>query len=446
MFDKKFDHILIGSSYISILKGIGELRKGNKVLIIDDERFSLGDHWLLNIGDLERRLLSFYCKSFGLDNSLNFENYLTKTNTMLYLNDKMIELSSSPFANIKEFARKIPECFSNEFINSLSSMDSEQFDIEIDAYFNRIIDLSLVKSNTNLASFFIPENQNIEKILSTFLSYLDSDSLRNKQLQYILQVLFQTFFSNKISEVESRYLLCSILGSRYQVDKQALIDQLIFEYKSLGGKVLKSRINNWEIYKDQLHYILLDSYEGVLQANKFSLYGHLGAELPFNYPIDQVLYKSIKLSCEFEHDFSSLFKNKRIVFSESDKIGTDFPHFEIFLNDADELEALFSYADYEGTKPKFYFEKASSDIYRCLNNIFPGLNEKDWLSQIQARAAKNIWLENINTKVNTKRASLYTDLGTYCEKDGKRIKSLIYEGPLRGRFIGLYGYILNVLG
>jgi hypothetical protein len=446
MFDKKFDKIFIGNSYISILKAIGEIRKGNKVLIIDDERFSLGDHWFLNIGDLERRLLSFYCKSFGLDNSMDFENYLTKTNTMLYLNDRMIELSSSPFANIKEFARKIPECFSSEFINSLSSIDSEQFNTEIDGYFNRIIDLSLIKSNTDLQSFFIPENQNIEKVLSTFLSYLDSDSLKNKQLQYILQVMFQTFFSNKISEVESRYLLCSILGSRYQVDKQALMDQLLFEYKSLGGKVLKSKINNWEIYENKLHYILLDSYEGILNAKEFYLYGHLGAELPFDYPIEQVLYKSLKLNSQFEHDFSSLFKNKRIVFSESDKIGTDFPHFEVFLKENNDLEVLFSYADYEGTKPKFYYEKAASDVFKSLNNIFPGLNEKDWMSQIQATAAQNIWLENINNKLNEKRASLYTDIGTYCEYKGKRVDSLIYEGPLRGRFIGLFGYILNVLG
>ena len=58
--------------------------------------------------------------------------------------------------------------------------------------------------------------------MSTFLSYLDNDSLKNKQLQYILQALFQTFFSNKISEVESRYLLCSILGTRYKVDRISL--------------------------------------------------------------------------------------------------------------------------------------------------------------------------------------------------------------------------------
>jgi len=445
VLDKKYDHILIGNSYISILKAIGLVQSGMKVLIVDDERFSLGDHWLLNIGDLERRLISFYCKSFGLEKSLNFDHYLTRTNTMLYLNDKMIELSTSPFANIKEFARKIPECFSTDFIDSLSSINAEDFDNEIDAYFNRIIDLSLIKSNTNLSDFFIPENKNIEKVLSTFLSYLDNDSLKNKQLQYILQALFQTLFSNKTSEVESRYLLCSILGSRFKVDNQALCDQLLFEFKSRGGHIINSSIDSFEIHNFKLEYILLESFNGIVQADNFSLMGHVNAQLPFVYPLNQVLYKSIKLKTNFEHDFSSLFKNKRIVFSESDKIGTDFPHFEMFLSDEDELEVIFSYADYEGTKAKFYFEKAASDVFKCLSRVFPGMNDKDWHSQVYASSARNIWLENINSKINQKRVSLYTDLGSYCEIDGTRIQSLNYEGPLRGRFLGLFGYVLNVL-
>tara|TARA_B100001971_G_C18268046_1_gene596571 strand:- start:54 stop:1391 length:1338 start_codon:yes stop_codon:yes gene_type:complete len=442
---REYDHVIIGKSYISLLKGLGELQRGKSVLIVDDERFQLGDKWIYNIGDLEKRLIHFYINSYGVDNAIELDNYLTKTNTMLYLNDKMIELSSSPFANIREFARKLPECFSSEFIDSLSTIDSENFNKEIDLFFNRIIDYSLLRSNTDLLNFFIPENKNIEKIMSTFLSYLDNDSLKNKQLQYILQALFQTFFSNKISEVESRYLLCSILGTRYKVDRISLESQLLFEFKTRGGHIKSTKVINWEFYDQRLEYILLDSYEGLIRANLFSLLGHLNAELPFQYPTKNLLYKSLKLNCNIDHDFTSLFKNKRIVFCESDKIGTDFPHFEVFLKDNDEINVLFSYADHEGTKPKFYFDKASNDVYKSLNQIFPGLLQKDWNSQIQAKPSHNIWLENINTKSTNKQAKLYSDQGRLCTIEGKPVKALYYEGPLRSRYLGIFGYLINVL-
>lgn len=445
MLKREYDHIIIGKSYISLLKGLGELQRGKSVLIIDDERFQLGDQWIYNIGDLEKRLINFYINSYGVQKAIELDSYLEKTNTMLYLNDKMIELSSSPFANIKEFARKIPECFSNEFIESLSTIDSENFNKEVDSFFNRIIDFSLLRSNTELLNFFIPENKNIEKIMSTFLSYLDNDSLKNKQLQYILQALFQTFFSNKISEVESRYLLCSILGTRYSVDKIAFESQLLFEFKSRGGHIKETKVSNWEFYNNKLEYILLESYEGLLHSNQFSILGHINAELPFDYPTDNLLYKSLQLKCTIEHDFTSLFKNKRIVFCESDKIGTDFPHFEIFLEDNDEINVLFSYADHEGTKPKFYYDKASNDVYKSLNQIFPGLIDKDWNSQIQSYPSHNIWLENINKKISDRKASLYTDHGRICTLNGKPIKSLYYEGPLRSRYLGIFGYLINVI-
>lgn len=445
MLKREYDHIIIGRSYISLLKALGEMQRGKSVLIIDDDRFQLGNNWIYNIGDLERRLLKFYINSYGVERAINLDDYLDKTNTMLYLNDKMIELSSSPFANIKEFARKIPECFSSEFIESLSTIDSENFDKEIDAFFNRILDFSLLRSNTDLLNFFIPENKNIEKVMSTFLSYLDNDSLKNKQLQYILQALFQTFFSNKVSEVESRYLLCSILGTRYQVDHIALESQLFFEYQNRGGDIKTSNISNWEFYNNKLEYILLDTFEGVLHADKFSILGHLNAELPFNYPTEKLLFRSLSLKCSIDHDFSSFFKNKRIVFCESDKIGTDFPHFEVFLKDNEEINVLFSYADHEGTKPKFYFDKASNDVYKSLNQIFPGLQKKDWSSQIKAETSYNIWLENINAKAHRGKTFLYSDIGNYCTLQGKKIDSLIYEGPLRSRYLGLFGYLVNVL-
>ncbi|MEX1099770.1 MAG: hypothetical protein WEB87_05050, partial [Bacteriovoracaceae bacterium] len=230
-----YEHVIVGKSYVSIVFAIiQKVRFSASNLIVDDDRFKLGDKWNNNIGELERKTLESLGERYQISCLSEINKYIDQTNTMIFLNDKMVELGVSPFSNIKELARKLPECFSKEFINSLSQVDPEQFDQEVDRFYDAVLDEAMIRTNEDPKSLFRASGA-LESVFSRFLEHLKEDKLVTKQLHYILQALFQTILSNFVSETETRYLLSSILSPRYQVDTKRLEEELLFIYKNMGG-------------------------------------------------------------------------------------------------------------------------------------------------------------------------------------------------------------------
>ncbi|MBC77624.1 MAG: hypothetical protein CME64_16585 [Halobacteriovoraceae bacterium] len=291
---------------------------------------------------------------------------------------------------------------------------------------------------------FLGESEPLESVFKRFLKYFESDQLVTNQLHYILQALFQTLISNVLSETESRYLLAAILSPRYRIDTKRLEEELMFSYKSMGGKSKKAKIQRFEIYKNSLEYILLDSFEGAIKTDKVYLFGHFEQGPQFEYRHESTLYKSITVSCPLDHKFAERFVGKRIIFSSADRMGTDFPHWEVVIDEKHVARAFYVYANYEGAKPSFYYKKASDDLYHSLNTVFPGLDQTDWESQIEFNKGHDVWLEKIEEKVDSKRQAIKSELGGQCYQNGVPVKKLVYCGPLRSRFLGLFGYLLNI--
>ncbi|MCO4753560.1 MAG: hypothetical protein KC478_03715 [Bacteriovoracaceae bacterium] len=440
-----YDSVIIGKSYVSIIFAIVQKERHNaQNMILDDERFQLGDKWNTNIGELEKKSLEALGRNYNIDCLCRIEQFVSQSNTLVFLNEKMIELGSSPFSNIKELARKLPECFSTEFIEGLEQIVPETFDAQVDAFFTKTVAQAFENQNVDLKSLFAGNSEPLESIFNRFLSYLKNDKLITNQLHYILQALFQTLLSNVLSDEESRYLLSSILSPRYNVDTKSLEEELMFAYKSMGGKSKTAKVQDFEIYKGNLEYILLDSFEGLIKSREVFLFGHFGEELPFKCVNEATVYESINVSCPIKHKFSERFTGKRIIFSPSDRMGTDFPHWEVVIDDNSVAHANYVFASYEGAKPSFHFKRASEDLYQSLNSIFPGLNKTDWDSQISFTQGKDVWLENVKNSLSSQRLKIHSDLGSECHYQGRAVKKLIYCGPLRGRFLGYFGYLLNI--
>jgi len=440
-----YNSVIVGKSYISIAFAILQKNKfGIENLVLDDESFQLGDKWNTNIGEIEKKTLQKLGTSYNIEPLCRIDEFVEQNNTLIFLNEKMIELGSSAFSNIKELARKLPQCFSNEFIEGLEQIVPENFDAQVDSFFNKVATDAVEEKQLDEKKIFLGDSEPLESVFVRFLKYLESDKLVTSQLQYILQALFQTLLSNVLSQAESRYLLASILSPRYRVDTKRLQEELMFSYKSLGGRSKRAKVQRFELYKNKLDYILLDSFEGAIKTDEVYLFGHFEKGAPFECSIDSTLYKSINISCPIEHKFAQRFIGKRIIFSSAARMGTDFPHWEVVIDGKSIAKALYVYANYEGAKPSFFYKKASEDLFNSLNSIFPGLNRTDWESQIQFEEGTDVWLENIDAKSESKRQKLYSELGAQCYQNGGAVKKLIYCGPLRSRFLGLFGYLLNI--
>jgi hypothetical protein len=441
MFNDHYHSVILGKSYISLVYALMRKRKykQEQIAVIDDVHVKLGTIWSNNIGNIEKSLLKNIGIHYGIQTLVNLDDFVRPINTIIFLNDKMIELGPSPFANIREIARKLPEIFHESYLSSFDQTNAYAFDEMCFAFFDKLATVPQLPRPEEISSMMLLNN-NLDKILQDFIRYLQGEHLEAKQLHFVLQVLHQTFFTNQINQLEMKYLLISILSPRYIVDEKSIVDHLVFEFLQQGGRLLTSNVVEWEIYNQATNYLKLASFDGVLHFDKAYYFGRVTPAAPFMREGEETHFHTILLQCPIEHDFIHFFQGKRILICENDRLGTDFPHWELEILENGLLRALYSYAHYEGTKASFYYKKVAEDIFRSLERILPSININDWAGHLHLSEGDDYWLESLSSKAILSEKKIHNDELLYDRESQKVIHNLTYCGPNRTRTLGLYSF------
>ena len=444
MIKSKYHQVLVGKNYVSLLFAILNAPK-NDVLLIDEPEVKLGDKWYRNIGMLEKCLLQKIGEIYNIDAFKNIDLYTKPTNTFICLDDKYIELGSAPLANIRELARKLPELFTADFIDSLASDSYKTFDKECMDFFEKVVAKSLSERGLNESIFHINEASQIESVFNHFQTIINnSQALMTKQLHFVLQVLFQTVFSNSKNDLETNFLLSAILSPRFILDEKKLNEDLSFNLKQLGADMITNRIQDWEIYQQQLKFILLESYHGIVELDELFIFGRLPHKFPFQRRNPQTHYMAIDVQVPVDHGFVDQYKNKRILFSRSERLGSSSPHWEAFIDSDAILRGTYCYADFQGTKASFHYKKAAEELFNSVSRLLPGLVKDDWMHQIKFQQSDDVWMEILSEKSSTpgkftKEDSLVVDRDHF-----KSIGKIKYWGPLRAQSLGIFGHLVNL--
>lgn len=447
MLRKSYKNGIIGLNYISLVYGIISLKSAQSTVLIDDNDLAFANKWYLNIGHTERAVLLNLGEKHNIQCLKNLDNYLKDKNTVLYLNEKMVELSNSPYANIKEIARKFPECFSEVYQKRLVEVNHEVFDSDYFNFLDTIAKKSFdLFSEKNLdESFNHSKNLELTEVFQSFLNFLGQDHLVTKQLHYVLQVMFQTVFSSGKNELETKYLLTSLISPRYEVDFKTLEEDLVFEYRKHGGDMKNTSIKDWGITDNKLNYLLLDAIDGIVKVENTSYFGQSSESLPFQSKDKGTQFLSINLKGYVDHEFVTLFKGKRIVFSQEKRMGSDFPYWEVSINESGLLEGVYSFADYQGTKPSFYYHHALEDLFNSLEMMLPGLVKADWISRAKLIKGKDIWFEFRPSEKDSLHPHSSRGFANFYDMDkGHRLSGIEHCGPNRSKSLGLYAYLLDI--
>lgn len=440
MLKPSYKNVIVGKNYLSIIYGLMKMSLSHEAstLLVDDINVKMGAGWCNNIGQIEKSLLKKLGKKYQIKSLINIEKYIKPINTIIFLNEKMIEFGPSPYANIREIVRKLPDIFDKNVLKDFNDYGPELFDEECLALFTKIGEST--QKNSKFSDALNGLNSKIEIILNECITYLQQEELVNKQLHFVLQVLYQTFFTNSINNLESKYLLISIISPRYVIDETALMDDLLFEYQSKGGVTTKANIEQWQVYEGKTDFVALDTIDGVINFYQLYYFGRINHHSPFIRKKDEVQFNSIIMLCPLEHDFINFFKNKRILISQNDRLGTDFPHWEIEIQENGLLKAIYSYANYEGTKPSFFYKKVAEDVFKSLGQILPGIKLNDWSSQITYQAGADFWVESLVARKKTHPDQTQKDDLLYDIENKRQVDNIIYCGPNRTRTLGLFSY------
>lgn len=447
MLSKSYNIGIVGQNYLSIIQGIIALKTGSSAVIVDDINLSFANKWYLNVGLIEKEILKKIGQKYEIPALIEISKYLRSKPTILYLNEKVIELGDSPFYNIKEIARKLPDCFGNVFTDSIENISAEVFDNDFKIYINSIVNRSAeIDLNPKTIAELFDQHKNLEltKVLEQFLAYLEKDTLNNKQLHYILQVMFQAVVSPKTETLESKYLLTSLISERFEVKFRELNLELVDQFKKLGGDIKKSSVKDWGIGINSLEYLLLESIDGIIKVNNTKFYGQVRDSLPFYNISRGTRFLSINLISQIDHELVPFFKNKRIVFSQDKRMGSDFPYWEVSIDSLGVLNAIYAFADYQGSKPNFYYHQALEDIFHSLEQMLPGLDKADWLASTKLSQGSDIWFE-----VSSERKSeIYPfkpdeQSNFYTPKGHRPLEGIELCGPNCTKSLGLSSYLLE---
>lgn len=445
MLANHYNDIVVGQNYVSLIVAINKVRS-RRVLVIDEPNVVLGRGWYQYIGETEKYLLELIGLNHKIDALKYINSYLTQINTIIYLNDKIIELGSSPADNIRELLRKLPELFGKELMDMLHQIEPASFNQHCLTIFQNLAN-EASESGKSLTDCFgkLTADPVLKGLYSNILSSFkgSKNNLKAKQFNFVLQVLFQTLFSNSGSVLESMYLMTSILSPRYRVNEEKLVEDLTFEFKQLGGSLKRSKIQDWEIYKGNLNYLLLESYEGVIGLDNLYFFGRLPETVPFHNKFNDTIFNSIEIKVTLGDHHLKSYLNKRVIFSWSDYLGSDSPHWEAYIDQDGTITGIYSYANYEGSKPDFYYNEAMRVFYQSIQKLLPDLSLEEFQFNCQMRPGRDLWMESRKAQKSLSLADK-SSARLYSTQDGAQVKGLEYWGPLKAKSLGLFSYLLDL--
>lgn len=447
MLSRDYDKAIIGLNFISLLYSLVHLKEDKEVLLIDRPELLFADKWYSNLSTLDIELLRKIGERYEIGPLINVDLYLYPKNTIIILDDTTVELSNSPYANIRELARKIPETFSEFYQEVLLNVDPEVFDQDF-LYYIKTINAEVedfFKKESFGEIFKLTHNKELNETLDFFLKFINKDGDINKQIHFLMQVMNQSIFSSTKLEFETKFLLLTTLAPRYEVNTKKLISDLTFEFRKFGGDYKKCHIKDWGVSDNSLKYLLLDSLDGVVKVKDTYLFGNIPDEFPFYSFHDKDRFLSINIQALIDHPFLENFKNKRIIFSNESRMGSDFPYWEISINEKGQLYGIYAFADYMGSKESFFYTHCIDDVYESLQKIFPDLSRADFVSSVTVTVGEDSWY---NVGANKPRKPTPNNLSSYrvlnSKETSKQMKGIHLCSTLRAQSLGFYSYLLDL--
>lgn len=436
MLQKKYDKILVGKNYASLLYGVIQLESNHSVLVIDNKDVSNTSNFLTHISELDKMVFYLIGKKYGVDCLIDIQDFLTKINNVICFDKISIEFGSSAFLNINEMMRKFPTSFLELFSDFISSHSADEFDQQFQQFLGHF---SLGQMNILSVAENFPM---IKEVFEKYLNFLQIESEFAKQLNHVCQVMFQVCFSPVLTQEQMIYLFVTLLSPRYVINDTKIQSELAFLFRKLGGDLKIANVIDWGLEEQHLRYICLNSMDGVIELEEANLFCLLYDSLPFESAIGGNSLLSLRFKCKIDNDFIEFYKNKRLVISLKDRIGTDFPYWEFSFDDESNLIGLYAYMDNQGTKSSFYYHHAVEDLFESLIKFLPDFLKVDWTSRVSFSNGSESWLgpgHSYSEFSDKGQLAALVSKGQHKKITGLRQLGPNYSGPM-----GLYSYLLDL--
>ena len=453
------DFALVGHNFFAFLLSIGLLKRGKKVLVLDDDRFNYGDFFTNSLTALDVEFLKAWGGESDLAPLANIEQYLTPSKVYFFVGKKQVVLGDSPHRNFRELCRKFPELFqSNTTEKGLFSYENEivNFDNIYNDFCQKVSVLIFNEKNSaKMSTLFeksIPDT--LKSNFNFFFSHFDNkDKLAEAEKYDFNALMFMTrgFFQNRLSvsgsKAELMHLFFSLISPYYKLDHDRLIADLLKYHMEKGGEFKKLNLSDLKFQSGLVTSFELESFDGIIKPNKMAFIGGYPVGLPIKLKTtSSASYNCLHVEFEFKENLPALLENKKCVFTSPIKIGTDRPFWEVYFSGK---KAVFNIimAKKEGTKIDFIYERVKNLLIEDLHYLFPEY-ELDVLD-CKMKFTLDVFIEDkdflAHKRVDsTLKKKLVEVLEDSAPLFMSKLKNVLYFGPYNEDSLGTFSSLVEI--
>lgn len=459
MQNGNLDFALVGHNYYAFLLSIGLLKRGKKVLVLDDDRFNYGDFFTNSLTSLDVEFLKAWGDQSNLEPLINIEKYIVPSSVHFFVGKKQIVLGDKPHRNYRELCRKFPGLFLPESTSKSNFTErSEQHNfntIYID-FCQKISALLFNEKRASKASLLF-ESTMPDTLKTAFNYFFSNFSIKDKmseQERYDFNALmFMTrgFFQNRLSITGSKseimHLFFSLISPYYKLDHERLITDLLAVHQGIGGEFKKLNLSDLKFQKGLVQSFELESFDGIIKPSKMAFIGGYPVGLPIKLgKTNAPSYNCLNVEFTFKNAIPNLLNGKKCVFTSPIKIGTDRPFWEVYFHDN---KATFNVimAKKEGTKIDFIHDRVKSILIGDLSFLFP---EYEFVTlDCKMKFTLDVFIEDKDFNAHKRGdAGLKKKLVDVLEDSAplliSKLKNVLYFGPYNEDSLGTFSSLVEI--
>jgi hypothetical protein len=446
MLKNKYQEILIGMGLMSLVRGIISLRRNRSTLLIDDKRFSVETYPGLYLSELEILSLIRLGKNYDIPELLDLRQFLIPAKLNLVTNERRLKLGASPLQNFKEVIRKFPELLDATDLDQIYAENEEAFSSyffsELKRFETQNFEASLRPKGYRFEIQGSGWIQTIYKRFGELLNqdYHESGGLKFQALLHLLGISHEEKLKTTLGAEEIPFYFFRTFSPIYRLQDFFLATQLKRRLVILGGDYKESSIQFWQFFENKFENLLLESFEGVISADRVLFFSHLPEEVPFSMRSPYGVYRKTqmvplrRMSAPFPPTTLTCVADTRLL-------GSERPYRVIGKGVSDFAYYHWPYPEMPGSKPQFY--------ERDLRSFFDGDAESlpFPVGQVEVSAAESVTLDMRLVKSDKKQeAPVLKRLPLEIVFADRPIKGFEYWGPFRYRGQGLLALSYGIEG
>lgn len=445
MLKNRYQEILVGMGFLSLIRGIISQRRNRSTLLIDDKRFSIDSYPGLFLSELEILSLLRLAKKYDIPELLDLRQFLVKGKIDLVTEKRRVSLGQSPLSNIKEVLRKFPELLdANDYDEVYSQKESE-----FEAWF--LSELKRYEEGAHEGSqrtkgyrFELQGPKWIKTVYQRFGIFLNEEYESSKSLKYpgllhLLGLSHEEKLKTSLGAEEIPFYFFRTFSPIYRLQDFFLATQLKRRLVLLGGDYKESTIQYWQLHDNKFENLLLASFEGVISGERVLFFSHVPHDVTFNIQSPFNFFRKTQVS-PVRRSSGPFPPNELTFMVNTDLMGSEKP-FRVLARGNEFSYYHWPYPVLPGSKPEFYAEDLKASFKEDSELLPFGPN------QVEITPGHSVTLDLRPLKSDKKHeAPLLMKLPLEITHNERPIKGFEYWGPFRYRSLGLLALSYGIEG